>query len=656
MTDAVDLLRTLPALVACGFLPGWWIAGALGLEGAWARTGAAVLLSALVLFAIGIITWRGGPARFDPAPLVWALALVPAVVAWARERGRARAGEDGAAIPRRGGGPGASVYALGAWVVLVLAVYAVNPELGYRIDGWFHGAVTARLLTAGLPLEDPYFAGQPLGYPWAWHVVLAMTTRVGSPFDTSVFEAMAGWSALAALAVGALLVGLARAWARAAGFDARGEDRAGAFAVAAAVLGTNPFGAVFALGRGLVGDDAGAAALSRPFERGATEVLQAMSWNYPHVSLVTFVDKFLTPTAFGLGTAAFLAAGAVLLVPRAGGVPGDRARTVLLGVLAAVAAWLLHGAAAIGLGLVALAAGFVLARAGAARGRAVLLAVSLVASALLVAPYLAVTRGGGGGGARLGPHGDLLWSIVAVGVLVIGLAVAERARLPKAPDGRHAWFAGGLLLLAVAAVVTAVQRNETKLVQLGLVALSVPAGVAWARLPSPAAWALLLLLVPTHAMAVTGFALDRGQETPGRRVPPPALAGAYAWIGAHTSPRDLFLEAQPKGVRDPDRDLLVHGPRSLVWGGLSYASNWGYDPADLDRRARAAYELDQGTLGPSTTRDLVARAARAGGHVYAVRRGAAALAAGSHAPGGATWSRVYQGDGIALDRLEGIAP
>jgi len=24
--------------------------------------------------------------------------------------------------------------------------------------------------------------------------------------------------------------------------------------------------------------------------------------------------------------------------------------------------------------------------------------------------------------------------------------------------------------------------------------------------------------------------------------------------------------------------------------------------------------------------------------------------------GGATWSRVYQGDGIALDRLEGIAP
>ncbi|MEO6463287.1 MAG: hypothetical protein ABIP29_09445 [Candidatus Eisenbacteria bacterium] len=628
----------LPALLLCGFLPGWWLAQRLGLEDRYARLGAAVILSALLTFVLGWLALAlGAPLPGSILWALWPLALAPAAARLSRPR-------TGARLPR----PGASALALTAWVLLVVVVYAANPELRYRIDGWFHGAVTGHLRAAGLPLDDPYFAGQRLAYPWAWHVVLAATVQSGARFGISAFDAMAGWSALAALAVGAFLVALARAWARRSGLAASAEDRAGACAIAAAVVGTNPLGAWFSLGRGLAGQDAGPATWARPFEQGASEVLWTTTWEYPHVSLATFVDKFLTPTAFGLGEAAFLAAGAVLLLaPPA----GPWWRGAGLALLAATFAWWIHGAIASALVLVTLTSGAVLARAKAERRRAALLCAALVAGGVLALPYLVATRGGGGGGARLAVQPDLLWSLVAVGAVVIGLAIVERRLLPAAPDGRHAWFAAALVLLAVAATVTLVQRNETKLVNLGLLALAVPAGVAWARLPARAALLLFALLVPTHAIAVAGFALDRGQDSPGRRVPPPGLDSAYAWIGAHTGPRDLFLEAQPAGARDPDRDLLVHGPRALVWGGLGYAGNWGYDRADLDRRARAAHELAAGTLGAATVRDLATRAERTGARIYAVRRGDGA----SRRPlpgGGASWTRVYTGRALALDRLE----
>jgi len=161
------------------------------------------------------------------------------------------------------------------------------------------------------------------------------------------------------------------------------------------------------------------------------------------------------------------------------------------------------------------------------------------------------------------------------------------------------------VLLALAACVALVQRNETKFANLAFLALAVPAGVTLARAPRAWAFALSAFLVPTNALAIAGFALDRGMDVPGRRVPQDALADAYAWVASHTPKDAVFLEAQADGERDPVRDVLVHGPRPLVWGGLGYASNWGYPPAELAWRETAARELAHGALSERSCDALV---------------------------------------------------
>jgi hypothetical protein len=210
------------------------------------------------------------------------------------------------------------------------------------------------------------------------------------------------------------------------------------------------------------------------------------------------------------------------------------------------------------------------------------------------------------------------------------------------------WGALLAMLLFLALALTLTQRNETKFLNLALLALAVPAGVALARQPAPRALALCALALPTTLVAAAGFALDPGHEAPGRREPPRALAVGYDAIAAGTTPRDLLLEAQSAGDRDPDRDLLIHGPRALVWGGEGYAGNWGYAEADLARRRRAAFELAGGAFTASTIADLRERAERTGGRVFAVRRtpGAPVL--------GAPWVRVYTGDALALEELDGV--
>jgi hypothetical protein len=107
----------------------------------------------------------------------------------------------------------------------------------------------------------------------------------------------------------------------------------------------------------------------------------------------------------------------------------------------------------------------------------------------------------------------------------------------------------------------------------------------------------------------------------------------------------------PAGRRDPDRDLLVHGPRALVWGGLGYASNWGYGGADLAWRRSAADELAAGHLTPESVAGLRTCTDDGRRTIYAVRRGPAA-ATQDLPGGGAAWTRVFANDAMAIDRLD----
>lgn len=244
----------------------------------------------------------------------------------------------------------------------------------------------------------------------------------------------------------------------------------------------------------------------------------------------------------------------------------------------------------------------------------------------------------------------MIVAVVVVGGALVLLALDERRRAARRPGlvlARAGWGALCAVLVGLALTLTLVQRNETKFLNLALLALAVPAGVALARRPAVAALAIALVALPTTLVAATGFARDPGNETLGRRLPPVELAAAYARLRDESRPRDLVLEAQPDSARDPDRDLLVHGPRAYVWGGDGYAGNWGYDATDLAARRRAARELAAGAFTAETLIDLSRRAAAADGRVFAVRHAAEA------APLGDPWVRVFAEGGIVVDRLGG---
>jgi len=56
----------------------------------------------------------------------------------------------------------------------VLLIYLVNPH--YRIysrHGLMHVSIVNQVLVHGVPPEAPWLAGQPLAYPWAYHVLVA---------------------------------------------------------------------------------------------------------------------------------------------------------------------------------------------------------------------------------------------------------------------------------------------------------------------------------------------------------------------------------------------------------------------------------------------------------------------------------------------------
>jgi hypothetical protein len=63
---------------------------------------------------------------------------------------------------------------------------------------------------------------------------------------------------------------------------------------------------------------------------------------------------------------------------------------------------------------------------------------------------------------------------------------------------------------------------------------------------------------------------------------------AFAWARLHTPSDAIFVE---DGAR---RDAAVLAARSVLWGGQAWAKKWGYAPAALEIRERAAGELLSG--------------------------------------------------------------
>ena len=119
--------------------------------------------------------------------------------------------------------PGWAVFV--ALALVWLAVMGLDPtHFVQSHHGMMHSALVAGIVEQGFPPESPWFAGQPAGYPWGHHVLLAGLEHLGAPtplgFTVTHAIALAGvWAALS---------------------FAAGGGRAGAAAVFVALLATSP--------------------------------------------------------------------------------------------------------------------------------------------------------------------------------------------------------------------------------------------------------------------------------------------------------------------------------------------------------------------------------------------------------------------------------
>lgn len=514
------------------------------------------------------LAWAGVPVAFAAKLVCAVLALAAAIEATRRERDDPVGPTAADAV--------ASGIAL-AWAALCGTLLATNAYLPLRSDGWFHAAVVAQVAERGVPPEDPYFAGLRLLYFWGTHAWAAAWL--------ALFPKLAPWTPLVWLNVsGAFAVVL--------GFAAIAQRlgaRAGSVALACGlgVLGYSPFAWGYIVGRAFTGDVKGWADVVHQAGHGIDPVLATMATGQLHGSLAFFGDKYAVLTPFGMGLAllALAVCAAIALLER----PSARAALALAASVAAT----LFVHTVVGYALLMFCAVWgALASAQALTGSreraaAVLpFALAVLGGVLVVAPYLVeITWAKRGQLSSAGFGRKALVSFALGGLLYVPAGFGWLASHARRNFAALALLAAAALVALMALALKLPENNQSKFLNLLFLLLAAPAALALAgllrRLSRPLAavgWALLALAtLPSLALAVWGFAGERGIGMHAWRATRAQLE-ACAWVRAHT-PSDAVL-----GDPIVARDLLVHGARSVWWGGPYGERDWGYDPAALAAR------------------------------------------------------------------------
>ena len=533
-----------------------------------ALTVPAFLFAFFVRFPLDTCLWQ--------SEFIWIVAAL-----WPRSQPRAGRSETEAAapvaapepLPERGHGfPSVAALssALGA-ALLVAGVSLSVPMVRMWSDAWFHAGAALEVARRGVPPQDPNFAGVPLYYPWAYHVVLALLGTAGrlSPFHTMALAN--AWAAVV------LVLSAAQLAYRAFG---RG---AATWAGAIALLGLNPLGWIYWIVHGVVGETQGLVSMLAQLASTNGAAI-GLSHNFPPWHS-TMLNRFWTGTA--LTPAIALAAATAWSVARALDRPsrgaGWRTLFLALALFATHPAYAAFAVASIGLGIAA--SGF----AGGRRGAALSL---LGALALATAAGVAWVRACGVPGTttavNVGLYTRNLWSLLlAVGpwwvVAAPGLLAARRA----APPARFTLVAA-LATVAIAIGVVLPEHNSDKLLYLAWVSLAplAAAGAEWwgdrLRLPGVARLTLLAaLVVPTAGLYTIGNASDRRSpgvlirgDTPAtrqQRLVTGPEEGAYRFMRERLPKAAVVIEKPRPTVNEP---VPVLGERRVFCGSLDvYLSN-----------------------------------------------------------------------------------
>ena len=422
-------------------------------------------------------------------------------------------------------------------VLLVLGVTAavsvplvVNPRVHLRDDAMSNTALAHAVRRHGIPPSDPYLAGQPLHYHWAYNALAAGLSAVTglSPLTVMVV--------LGPVGLGAGLLGVARLvrW--------MGGGNAGvALAVALTAVGLNGPGWLLLVLRWVTGEVGVAEAFRLPVSD-----FQALLVRGYDMRLGLYASKPLLATSFTwtLALLPFAVEGILRFVRG----EGWRYGVLLVAALAGAAyANLLVGAALMGLAAAGLTVYALLFRGeeGGASRRAAGAVGLVLASAALVAPYLAVTVGASAGREPLVTAGapdarHVTGALVALLPFWAGLALVGWRRRARG----EAWLlvlAGGLVAGFLAARV--VDGVETKFVFAAAVLLAAYLGRRMAAVSGwrrRALWAVAASAVPTTLAGLICVAV-----APDEIHLSEAEGETLAWVAEHTPPETVVVFWSP---------------------------------------------------------------------------------------------------------------
>jgi hypothetical protein len=498
---------------------------------------------------------------------------------------------------------GAIVLGLAGWLGYVLSLELRNPRLVPSWHGFLHTAIANRFPAPGLIPENPFYAGEPLPYYWAFHRVAA---TLGGWLGLDPLTAMRYLTlfGLVLLVITAVLIG----------WRVFRSAEAGLLIGVLALVGLNPGGPALATARHLT---TGVTLFEQ--EPGAPQVETVFTSNETADSLMSRnllgrmyfstdwrhgenIVWFLDISSRGLALAMVLVLAGLTLRQR------NSMGMLLASTLAAAMLTALNPivglAVSIFLGLSLLVVGRRVAVPGI---------VALALGVIIAAPTFYHLFGQGGGGTSINPPGLIGLKLVNMGinfVVLLPLALlALRLNLAAYTIPLRAITLTGILLLLVMVTVHLEEGNEHNLTNAAQVILAIPAVAVLVfhrdgspRVNSRRVLALIgLIMVPVAAG--TWLAFDGRPPLPfattgGELVRTPAndpLPALYQWIKAETPREAIFVvdPAAPVKMSGNVSELPAFTGRGLFTDQASYLTT---PFPDAGRRTEIARQLVGGAI------------------------------------------------------------
>jgi hypothetical protein len=514
---------------------------------------------------------------------------------------------------------GAIVLGLAGWLGYVLSLELRNPRLVPSWHGFLHTAIANRFPSPGLIPENPFYAGEPLPYYWAFHRVAAtLGGWLGvDPLSAMRYLTLVG---LAVFVITAVLIG----------WRVFRSAEAGLLIGLLGLVGLNPAGPALATARHLT---TGVTLFEQ--EPGAPQVETVFTSNETADSLMSRnllgrmyfstdwrhgenIAWFFDISSRGLALAMVLVLAGLTLRQR------NSMAMLLASTLAAAMLTALNP-------IVGLAVSIFLGFSLLVVGRRVAFPgiVALAVGVIIATPTFYHLFGQGGGGTSINPPGLIGLKLVNMGinfVVLLPLALlALRLHLASYTIPLRAITLTGILLLLVMVTVHLEEGNEHNLTNAAQVTLAIPAVAVLVfhrdgSLRANSRRVLVLIgLIMVPVAAGTWLAFDGRPPLPfstagGELVRVPAadpLPAFYQWIKTETPRSAIFVvdPAAPVKMSGNVSELPAFTGRTLFLDQPSYLTTPYPDHA---RRQAIARQLVDGGISNSEDAAYLWRVRRTG--------------------------------------------